>query len=91
MTIPLMFVPYREGVLLVASMAGGPRNPAWYYNLVANPDITVSHWCRSEKLRARLASVEEKPELWPICDRYYAPYAEYRERTSRNIPIFVCE
>ena len=91
MTIPLMYVPYREGVLLVASMAGGPRNPAWYYNLVANPDITVSHRGRSEKLRARLASVEEKPELWPICDRYYAPYAEYRERTDRDIPIFVCE
>ena len=43
------------------------------------------------KLRARLATGDEKPSLWPICDRRYAPYAEYRTRTSRDIPIFVCE
>ena len=43
------------------------------------------------KLRARLASSEEKPALWPICDACYPPYADYRARTSRDIPIFVCE
>jgi hypothetical protein len=43
------------------------------------------------KLRARLAGSEEKPALWPICDASYAPYAEYRERTTRDIPVFVCE
>ena len=42
-------------------------------------------------LRARLASPSEKPALWPICDRFYAPYADYRKRTPRDIPIFVCE
>jgi hypothetical protein len=42
-------------------------------------------------LRARLARPEEKPALWPICDRHYAPYADYRKRTTREIPIFVCE
>jgi hypothetical protein len=42
-------------------------------------------------LRARLAEPHEKAELWPICDEHYAPYAEYRKRTTRDIPIFVCE
>ena len=90
-TIPLMYVPYEKGVLLVASQGGAPRNPVWYHNLVAHPEIEVEHRGRSMKLRARLAGPDEKPALWPICDRHYAPYAEYRTRTSRDIPIFVCK
>ena len=91
LTIPLMYVPYREGLLLVASQGGAPRNPVWYRNLVKHPEIVVSHRRRRMKLRARLANPEEKPELWPICDQHYAPYADYRKRTTRDIPIFVCE
>ena len=89
--IPLMYIPYRDGVLLVASLGGAPRNPAWYYNLVKHPEIAVRHRGRRMKLRARLANLEEKPALWPICDQHYAPYADYRKRTTRDIPIFVCE
>jgi deazaflavin-dependent oxidoreductase (nitroreductase family) len=91
LTIPLMYVPYRDGLLLVASQGGAPKNPVWYHNLVKHPEIMVSHRRRRMDLRARLADPEEKPELWPICDQHYAPYAEYRERTTRDIPIFVCE
>ena len=91
LTIPLMYVPHREGVLLVASQGGAPKNPVWYNNLVQHPDITVEHRGRVMKLRARLAKPAEKPALWPICDGFYAPYAEYRTRTTRDIPIFVCE
>jgi deazaflavin-dependent oxidoreductase (nitroreductase family) len=91
LTIPLMYVPYGEGVLLVASQGGAPKNPVWYKNLVKHPEIEVNHRGKRMKLRARLASSEEKPDLWPICDANYAPYAEYRERTTRDIPVFVCE
>ena len=91
LTLPLMYVPYRDGVLLVASLGGAPQNPAWYHNLVKHPLIEVRHRGRRMKLRARLARPEEKPALWPICDRHYAPYADYRKRTTRDIPIFVCE
>lgn len=91
LTVPLMYVPYRDGVLLVASQGGAPNNPAWYYNLLKHPDITVTHRNRQRRLRARLARADEKSCLWPICDQHYAPYADYRARTSRDIPIFVCE
>ncbi len=91
LTIPLMYVPYADGVLLVASMGGAPRNPVWYNNLVKHPEIAVTHRGRRMKLRARLATPEEKPGLWPLCDQHYAPYADYRKRTTRDIPIFVCE
>ena len=91
LTLPLMYVPYQGGILLVASQGGAPMNPVWYNNLVKHPDIEVSHRGRLMKFRAHLASAEEKPALWPICDEHYAPFAEYRQRTSRDIPIFVCE
>ena len=87
---PLMYVPYQEGVLLVASMGGAPRNPVWYYNIAKNPDIEVRYRGNKMRLHARQASAEEKSSLWPICDSYYADYAEYRQRTDRDIPIFVC-
>jgi deazaflavin-dependent oxidoreductase (nitroreductase family) len=90
-TIPLMYIPYEEGILLVASQGGAHKHPAWYYNLMKNPDIEVAQRGERMALRARLATAEEKGELWPICDRAYAPYAEYRTRTTREIPIFICE
>ena len=90
-TVPLMHVPYEGGVLLVASQGGAPRNPVWYYNLVKHPDIQVRHRKNKMNLRARLATDEEKPALWPICDASYADYALYRKRTDRDIPVFVCE
>ena len=91
LTIPLMYVPYKDGVLLVASLGGAPKNPVWYHNIVKHPDIVVSHRRRRLMLRARLARPEERSELWPICDKYSPPYADYRKRTSRDIPIFICE
>lgn len=91
LTIPLMYVPYQDGVLLVASQGGAPKHPVWFRNLVKHPDIEVNHRGHRMQLRARQATAEEKPSLWPICDRHYAPYAEYRTRTTRDIPIFVCE
>jgi len=90
-TIPLMYVPYEQGVLLVASQGGAPKHPVWYNNFVKHPEIEVRHRGHEMKLRARLASAEERPALWPICDACYAPFEEYRARTDREIPIFVCE
>lgn len=90
-TVPLMYIPHGEGVLLVASRGGSPRHPVWYHNLVKHPDIQVRHRGRKMALRARLASAEERPALWPVCDSCYAPFADYRARTDREIPIFICE
>ena len=90
-TVPLMYVPYNDGLLLVASRGGSPNNPVWYYNIASNPEISVRYRGKRMTLRARLATVEEKADLWPVCDSHYAPYADYRARTDRDIPIFVCE
>ncbi len=91
LTIPLMHVPHAGGVVLVASQGGAPNNPVWYQNLVKHPDIEVEHRGTRMNLRARIAGPGERDGLWPICDACYAPYEEYRARTTRDIPIFVCE
>jgi F420H(2)-dependent quinone reductase len=89
--VPLMYVPYRDGVLLVASLGGAPKHPTWFYNLVKYPDIEVQVKDKTLRLRARQASAEEKKALWPICVEHYPPYADYQARTDRDIPVFVCE
>lgn len=90
-TIPLMYIPHGDSVLLVASQGGAPTHPAWYYNLVANPEIVVEKNGRRRKLRARLLTADEKAELWPVCLERYAGYDDYQKRTPRDIPVFLCE
>jgi deazaflavin-dependent oxidoreductase (nitroreductase family) len=89
-TIPLMYVPYRDGVLLVASQGGAPSHPVWYHNLVAHPDIIVVQGGRTRNLSARVLSGAERADAWPVCVEHYAPYADYQERTNREIPVFYC-
>ncbi len=89
--IPLMYVPYKAGVLLVASQGGADKHPTWFYNLQANPVIKVTVHGKQLNLTARLATPEEKPQVWPICVEHYPDYADYQHRTSRDIPVFICE
>jgi deazaflavin-dependent oxidoreductase (nitroreductase family) len=63
LTKPLMYIPHGEGVLLVASIGGAPKNPAWYENLVVHPDVQVRHRGEAMNLTARLADAAEKPSL----------------------------
>lgn len=91
LNVPLMYVPHNDSVLLVASQGGNDRNPVWYHNLVQNPNVKIEHRGKVRELKARLATSEEKTSLWPVCDAAYAPFAEYRQFTDREIPIFVCE
>ena len=90
-TFPLMYVPHENGVILVASLGGAPKNPIWYNNLVAHPDIEVEQGGRRMLLRARQVDAEEKAKLWPICVHNYAPYEDYQQRTDRDIPVFNCQ
>ncbi len=90
-TIPLMYVPFKEGVLVVASQGGSARSPVWYNNLVANPDVVVQVKSKKMNLRAREVFAEEKAELWPTCVEHYHEYDDYQKRTDRAIPVFICE
>lgn len=90
-TIPLMYVPYKEGVIIVASQGGAPKSPIWYQNLVKNPNIEVQYKSKKMKLHARQVDDAEKAAVWPTCCEHYPPFDDYQKRTDRNIPVFVCE
>ncbi|MBM7504538.1 nitroreductase/quinone reductase family protein [Agromyces aurantiacus] len=81
----------RGRVVLVASMGGSDRHPAWYLNLVAHPDAVLVLRRETRVVRARTATAEEKAELWPRITAAYPGYARYQRRTRRDIPVVVCE
>ena len=89
--VPLMHVPYKDGVLIVASQGGAPKNPVWFNNLVVNPDIDVQYKSNKMQLRARRVDGEEKQALWPVCCEHYPDYDLYQQRAERDIPVFICE
>jgi deazaflavin-dependent oxidoreductase (nitroreductase family) len=80
-----------DRVVLIASKGGDDRQPDWYRNLVADPDIEITMDGTSRKMRARTATAEEKAELWPQITKVYSGYAGYQQRTSRDIPVVICE
>lgn len=80
-----------DRVVLVASKGGSDRHPAWYLNLVADPDVVVDRREGRRAMRARTASPDEKAELWPRVTAAYPGYARYQERTRRDIPLVICE
>ena len=89
--VPLLYVPHGDSIILVASQTGRPTNPGWYANLVKHPKIQVLHRGKTRTLQAREAGTEEKATLWPICDAAYPDFIQYRARTARDIPLFVCD
>ena len=89
----MLTAPVMDGdrFVLVASKGGDDRDPDWYLNLVAHPEIelTVAGECRP--MRARRASTDEKAALWPRVVAAYKGYSGYQRRTERDIPLVICE
>ncbi|HZK59888.1 MAG TPA: nitroreductase family deazaflavin-dependent oxidoreductase [Cryobacterium sp.] len=77
--------------VLVASKGGDDRNPQWYLNLVANPDVELTVDGTTLRMRARTATVAEKAELWPAIIAAYRGYDGYQQKTGRDIPVVICE
>lgn len=80
-----------ERVVLVASFGGDARHPAWFLNLRDHPDVVVTMEGRTRPMRARVATAEEKAELWPRITSTYRGYAAYQRRTERDIPVVILE
>ena len=90
-TAPLLYLRDGDDLVIVASKGGFPKNPAWYYNLLANPDTDVQLWAETIPVRARVASGEERARLWPKAVELYPGYTEYQRRADREIPVVVLE
>jgi deazaflavin-dependent oxidoreductase (nitroreductase family) len=85
---------YEEGdaVVVVASKAGQPTNPAWLYNLEANPDTEIQIGSDVRKVRARIATDEERERLWPQFEAFYPGYEFFQHNAKgRKIPIVILD
>ena len=88
--LALMRVEHDGEYALVASLGGAPKHPVWYYNLKANPDeVIIQDGPEPFEARVREVSGEERAAWWERAVAAYPPYAEYQERTDRQIPVFV--
>jgi deazaflavin-dependent oxidoreductase (nitroreductase family) len=74
--------------IVVASRGGDDRHPAWYLNLVDNPEVeVVFQGGEKQKRLARVATAEERERLWPVITEDHKNYAGYQEKTDREIPL----
>lgn len=89
---PMMYQDLGGGsVAVFASYAGKDVNPAWYHNLVANPDVTVEIGSGKRDLRARVAGPEEREAIWAKQKADYPGFADYESRTDRQIPVVILD
>jgi F420H(2)-dependent quinone reductase len=88
-TVPLPYFPHPEGYAIVASFAGGPKNPAWYDNLVACPDVTVQVRWRRFRASAKPAGPQERAAIWPKIVAAAPNYGDYQAVAPREIPVVI--
>jgi|SRR6516165_7537425 deazaflavin-dependent oxidoreductase (nitroreductase family) len=89
--VPLMRVEKDGRYLMVASKGGAPAHPSWYFNVKANPAVTVQDGDRVVSLTARQLEGAEREQWWQLAVEAFPPYAEYQTKTARQIPVFVLE
>jgi len=90
-TIPLIYGEHGRACVLVASKGGHKDHPAWYLNLVAEPEVRVQVGADKFTARARTAQGEERGKLWSAMRKIWPQYDDYQKATAREIPVVVLE
>ena len=88
---PLMRVEHEGRYAVVGSMGGAPNNPVWVYNLRKNPQVELQDGPQRREYTVRLADGEERARWWERAVEVWPSYADYQEKTEREIPVFVAE
>ena len=88
-TSALIFARDGEDYLVVASMGGAPKHPAWYLNLQANAEAEIQVKAERIPVTAHTATAAEKPRLWQLVTDVWPNYDVYQSRTERDIPVVV--
>ena len=88
---PLCYLPNGDDVVIFASMGGAPNNPAWYHNLIANPETVIELGTEVVPVRVREAKGAERDELFERQKKVMPPFADYEAATTRVIPVLVLE
>jgi deazaflavin-dependent oxidoreductase (nitroreductase family) len=88
-TTPLIHRTDGDRWIVVASKGGAPENPAWYENLLANPEATIEIKGDRIEVRPSTAEGEERARLWSLMAEVWPAYDEYQGRTEREIPVVI--
>lgn len=88
---PMVFRALGDSWAVFASKAGAPSNPAWYHNLVANPDASIEIGTDLVAVRARVAEGEERDTIWEAQKEAMPGFADYERQTTRAIPVVILE
>jgi F420H(2)-dependent quinone reductase len=86
-TTPLLYLRDGDNLAVVASYGGDDRFPAWYHNLVAEPDVSAELDGQRLQLRASVADEATRARLWPELLKMYKTYDSYQKKTDREIPV----
>lgn len=90
-TVPLLFLPDGDRLVVIASYGGRPNHPTWYENLRSDPEVEVQVRGERTRMKARTAGANERSEWWPKIEDAYYGYSEYQSRTDREIPVVFLE
>ncbi|MBB5874456.1 deazaflavin-dependent oxidoreductase (nitroreductase family) [Allocatelliglobosispora scoriae] len=86
---PLVYFPQEDGrMVVIASDGGAPANPGWYYNLKANPKVTVEVGTETFSAVAEEIAGEAREALWPALVAERPGFGEYQAKVTRTIPVF---
>jgi F420H(2)-dependent quinone reductase len=86
-TTPLLYAEDAGRYVIIASVGGAPKHPAWYLNLGGKADATIQVGGRTLEVHADTASPDERARLWTLMTRMYPGYDAYQAKTSREIPV----
>jgi deazaflavin-dependent oxidoreductase (nitroreductase family) len=88
---PLFYGDHGNGFIIVASKGGAPEHPGWYRNILANPNVEVQVGTRKLHAVARTVSGAKRAALWEEALKFWPPYADYAQKTTREIPVVLLE
>ncbi|HWC09635.1 MAG TPA: nitroreductase family deazaflavin-dependent oxidoreductase [Acidimicrobiales bacterium] len=89
---PLAVQPLGDGAWAVfASKGGAPTNPDWFHNLVANPEAQIETGTEVVAVKARVAEGDERERIWSRQKEEWPGFAEYEQKTARQIPVIILE
>ena len=89
--VPLVYLPDDERMVIIASAGAQPMHPAWYHNLVANPEVTVEVGPDLVRATAHVATGEERETLYARRAAKFPFFAGYEKKAARKIPVIVLE
>jgi deazaflavin-dependent oxidoreductase (nitroreductase family) len=86
---PLVYVPYGDEYIIVGSKGGHDEHPSWALNLRSRPEVEFQ--VRGARYRARWIELEgeRREKLWPYIIQVFPNFQAYRERTDRQLPVFL--